>query len=73
MLENEKNTDGQSGGADPAITPSSEASASAKKHKKKKKKKAGDGKDSQQKEIKTTDGETDKQETSELVSTYVLN
>ncbi|XP_056306749.1 UPF0488 protein C8orf33 homolog [Danio aesculapii] len=65
MLGNEKNTDGQSGEADPAITPSSEASASAKKHKKKKKK-AGDGKDDQQKEIKNTDGETVKQEISEL-------
>lgn len=66
MLENEKITDAQSGEADPAITPSSVASASAKKHKKKKKKKAGEGKDDQQRETKTTEGETAKQETSEL-------
>jgi len=78
MLGNEKSTDGKSGEADSdtVVDPktaaqSSEAPACAKKHKKKKKKTA-DGKDSQQKGIKSTAEETSKQESTELVSTNCM-
>lgn len=79
MLGNEKSTDGKSGEAETeTVLPpktaaqSSEAPANAKKHKKKKKK-AGDGKDSQQKGIKSTAEETSKQETTELAPDEQLN
>jgi len=79
MLGNEKSTDGKSGEADSdtVVDPktaaqSSEAPACAKKHNKKKKKTAADGKDSQQKGIKSTAEETSKQESTELVSTYTI-
>lgn len=78
MLGNEKSTDGQSEEAetDTVLHPktaaqNSEAPTNAKKPKKKKKK-AGDGKDTQQKGIKSTAEETSKQETTELVSTCIL-
>lgn len=81
MLGNEKSTEGKSGEAetdtvlDPkTATQSSEAPASAKKHKKKKKKKtAADGKDGQQKGIKSTADETSKQDTTELTPDEQLN
>ncbi|XP_056125562.1 UPF0488 protein C8orf33 homolog [Rhinichthys klamathensis goyatoka] len=80
MLGNEKSTDGKSGevDTDTVLDPktaaqSSEAPASVKKHKKKKKKTAADGKDSQQKGIKSTAEETSKQETTELTPDEQLN
>ncbi|KAK7118730.1 hypothetical protein R3I94_022282 [Phoxinus phoxinus] len=80
MLGNEKSTDGKSGEADTdtvldpeTAAQSSEAPASAKKHKKKKKKTAADGKDGQQKGIKSTAEETSKQETTELTPDEQLN
>ncbi|XP_067290642.1 UPF0488 protein C8orf33 homolog [Pseudorasbora parva] len=77
ILVNEKSMDGKSGEAETDTVPhpktatqSSEAPANAKKHKKKK---AGDGKDTQQKVIRTTAEETPKQETTELAPDEQLN
>ncbi|KAI2648780.1 hypothetical protein H4Q32_019913 [Labeo rohita] len=64
MLENEKNMDGQSGEDPKKAAANADTPANAKKHKKKKKK-TSDGKDTQQKGIKSNE-EMPKQETTEL-------
>ncbi|XP_073687282.1 UPF0488 protein C8orf33 homolog [Garra rufa] len=61
---NEKNTDSQSGDDPKTAASNADTSATAKKHKKKKKK-TGDGKDNQQKVVKSNE-EAPKQETTEL-------
>ncbi|XP_016093792.1 UPF0488 protein C8orf33 homolog [Sinocyclocheilus grahami] len=64
ILENEKNTDGQSGEDPKTTAQKADTPTNAKKHKKKKRK-TGDGKDNQQKGVKSNE-ETPKQETTEL-------
>ncbi|XP_016417990.1 UPF0488 protein C8orf33 homolog [Sinocyclocheilus rhinocerous] len=64
ILENEKIMDGQSGEDPKTTAQNADTPTNAKKHKKKKKK-TGDGKDNQQKGVKSNE-ETPKQETTEL-------
>ncbi len=70
ILENKENTDGQSGEDPKTSAQNTDTPTHAKKHKKKKKK-TGDGKDNQQKGVKSSE-ETPKQETTELVNTHIV-
>ncbi len=69
ILENKENTDGQSGEDPKTSAQNTDTPTHAKKHKKKKKKTC-DGKDNQQKGVKSSE-ETPKQETTELVNTHI--
>lgn len=71
ILENEKNTDVQSGEEPKTTAQNADTPTNAKKHKKKKKK-TGDGKDNQKKGVKTNE-ETPKQETTELTADEQLS
>lgn len=71
ILENKENTDGQSGEDPKTTAQNTDTPTHAKKHKKKKKK-TGDGKDNQQKGVKSSE-ETPKQETTELTPDQQLS